>query len=520
MLSTAGALGVASLVFVLARWLLRRERGDRILLADAGPVAIPLSALWPPKGRLGDYWSHFIPFDRAGTTVVPCIFPLTAQRCIHVADAEAMKTILNDRHGFVKNTKEYELLGFFGANILCTEGDEWVRHRSIARKSFGEKNNALVWSETVRVLDEWFMPWDHAGSSTTTNITDDLRHITLFVIASAGFSLKLVRSKMARPSAGFRMPFGEALFTAVHTVFLRIATPRFLYSLPIPSLQRCDTAYTELERYIRQMIVEAREGETGVSDASEAADLFRRLVDANQAETGARLSDEELAANIYVYFVAGHETSSHTLTFALALLAIHPEVQEKLYDEVQRVWPDLNSEQWSSSTLNDSTKLEYALAVFRETLRLFPAAIRISRWATGDMTIPCQNRNAAGCWEPGRVAVRAGTSCILNLHSVHMSPLYWGDDAAAFRPERFLSEWPRDAWVPFTCGPHVCLGQRFATLESICVLARIVRKYRLAPTPEIAVLPREQQWARLTKWTVGITVTPGPVQLVLERRYK
>ncbi|KZV78424.1 cytochrome P450 [Exidia glandulosa HHB12029] len=103
-----------------------------------------------------------------------------------------------------------------------------------------------------------------------------------------------------------------------------------------------------------------------------------------------------------------------------------------------------------------------------------------------------------------------------------MSPLYWGEDAELFRPERFIDspgyEWPRDAWIPFTGGPHVCLGQRFATVESVCILARMARKYRISPTPEIAKLPKDEQWRRLTKWTVGVTSTPGRVDLLFEKR--
>ncbi|EJD41255.1 cytochrome P450 [Auricularia subglabra TFB-10046 SS5] len=435
--------------------------------------------------------------------------------------------IMNDRHAFVKNTNMYKIISFFGENIVGTEGDTWVRHRSIARKSFGERNNALLWTETVRILDDWFSPWDApiaGGGRTVTNITEDLRDLTLFVIASAGFGLQFSRTTMGESRAGYTMPFGEALFTAIDTMLTRVIAPRFLYALPIKGLKKSDVAYTELQSYIKQMIAEARTKGKGIGDgdSSEAADLFRRLVEANDAEDGARLTDNELLSNIYVFFLAGHETSAHTLTFAFALLAMHPEVQDKIYDEAKRLWPDTQGEQWSSSKLVDYNRLEYALAVFRETLRLFPAEVRVTRYPTHDIVLPSQKRDASGVWQPARVPVKAGTPCMLDIHAVHMSPLYWGADSEAFRPERFIDtpdwEWPRDAWIPFTGGPHVCLGQRFATVESVCILARMVRKYRFSPTPEVAKLPKAEQWARLTKWTVGVTATPGPVHLVLEPR--
>lgn len=488
---------------------------------------MPIASIWPPKNWIANHWANFIPFENHGTTVIPCIFPLTAQRDIYVGDAAALKMIMNDRHAFVKNTESYKIISFFGENIVGTEGDTWVRHRSIARKSFGERNNSLLWNETVRTLGDWFAPWDSTiatAGRVATNITEDMRDITLFVIASAGFGLQFSRSTMGESRAGYTMPFGEALFTAIDTMLIRVIAPRFLYTLPIEGLKKSDVAYSELQRYIKQMIVEARTKGKGIGegDSNEAADLFRRLVEANDAEDGARLTDDELLSNIYVFFLAGHETSAHTLTFAFALLAMHPEVQDKIYDETKMLWPDTTGDQWSSSKLVDYNRLEYTLAVFRETLRLFPAEVRVTRYPVRDTVLPCQKRNAAGVWEPSRVSVTAGTTCVLDIHAVHMSPLYWGADADAFRPERFIDtpdwEWPRDAWVPFTGGPHVCLGQRFATVESVCILARLVRKYRLAPTPEVAKLPKAEQWARLTKWTVGVTATPGPVHLVLESR--
>lgn len=88
---------------------------------NAGPLSLPLAALWPPKGWLANHWAAFArawvrratravltlgtAFDRLGQTVVPCIFPLDASRYVYMADAAACKIVMNDRHAFVKNTK-------------------------------------------------------------------------------------------------------------------------------------------------------------------------------------------------------------------------------------------------------------------------------------------------------------------------------------------------------------------------------------------------------------------------------
>jgi len=234
---------------------------------------------------------------------------------------------------------------------------------------------------------------------------------------------------------------------------------------------------------------------------------------------------DDLIANPLFGRLAGHETTAHALTFAFALLATHPEIQERIHQEARAVWPDLNDASWSASTLADYNALEYTLAAFRETLRLLPVVIRTGRIAIRDTLLPYEARNTStGEWEAQEVAVKKGVEAYINIFGLHMDPRSWGDDIEAFRPERFIDrlnegyEWPRDVWVPFASGPHVCLGQRFALVEGVCILARLVRKYRIGPTPEVAQLSQAEQRKKLTAWTAGVTATPGRVDLVLEPR--
>ncbi|KAH7102424.1 cytochrome P450 [Auriculariales sp. MPI-PUGE-AT-0066] len=422
-------------------------------------------------------------FEQAGTTIIKTAWPLPCSRDCFVADVEAIKIIFNNRHGFQKETQIYKIISFFGDNIVGVEGDQWVLHRSIARKSFNERNNALLWHETVSTLEQWFSEWDEKillskTQSAIVNITPALRDLTLFIIASAGFGMHFDRKTLERPAPGYTMSFGESLFVAIETMIVKVVTPRWMYQLPITKLQQSDTAYTELRNYIVDMIAAQRNGKQPASEASkEAADLFRRLVAANEEE-GA-------------FFLAGHD---------------------KVFREATAVWPDVSVEaegQWATSSLSDYNQLEYTLAVFRETLRLFPPVVRTKRDATSDTALPSRVRDPqTGSWKAAQVAVPAA--------------LYWGEDVSHFRPERFTDtadyQWPRDAWIPFTAGPRVCLGQRFSTLESACIIARVVRRYRLLPPPELAGLSREQQRMKLTKWMPGVTATPGNVNLVFEPR--
>jgi cytochrome P450 len=164
-----------------------------------------------------------------------------------------------------------------------------------------QKNNALVWTETVRILQERFVEWDASTlANGTKHITlDIIKDITLFVIASAGFGIQFSKATVDAVQPGHSMPFGKSIFIVVETLFVRIFVPRWLYRLPIKSLHESDEAFSNIRAYIDEMIREARESrqEAAIGDA---VDLFRRLLAANETDEMSRLTDDELVSNIYV----------------------------------------------------------------------------------------------------------------------------------------------------------------------------------------------------------------------------
>ena len=302
---------------------------------EPSPLAMALSGIYPLAGWPMHPLANYIPHQRAGKSVLSLIFPLTARRFIFVGDASAVKRIFNDRHTWVKDTEHYKLMAFFGQNIITTEGDQWLRHRTVTRKAFGEKNNALMWTETISSLQEWFDDWDAqiaSGSHTTVNTTDAMRDVALAIIASAGFGMHFGKRSSddretktfnsSKPHPGFKMSFSESLFVAIDTMVVKVLVPRFLYALPISYLRRSDTAYDELRRYIRGIISELRAAGKLVG-GGEAEDLSRRLIQANDAELEddkQRLSDDELISNIYTFFLAGEY---HVAPTVPALLISH-----------------------------------------------------------------------------------------------------------------------------------------------------------------------------------------------------
>jgi len=105
---------------------------------------------------------------------------------------------------------------------------------------------------------------------------------------------------------------------------------------------------------------------------------------------------------------------------------------------------------------------------------------------------------------------------------LHMNPLYWGDDAAEFKPERFIDtesyQWPRNAYLPFSGGARSCIGQRFALAETVGILASVVRRYQIRVPDDLVKKPFEEQKEILLEWTTGITLTPLNARVKLCRR--
>jgi len=228
--------------------------------------------------------------------------------------------------------------------------------------------------------------------------------------------------------------------------------------------------------------------------------------------------------------LAGHETSAHTLSFALPLLALYPETQHKIFEEVSRIWPQgCPGTQSNSSYKEDFPKLEYTTAFFRETLRCFPSVSRLAKFVHADATVTARRftphingPNKHGKAELYRIAIPNGSIVIMDIYGTNMNPLHWGEDAAEFKPERFIDtdnyRWPRDALLTFSGGARGCIGSRFAMAESVCILALFVRQYEILIPFDLESLSKAEQRSVLLKWTTGVTITPTHSRVRLRRR--
>jgi len=198
------------------------------------------------------------------------------------------------------------------------------------------------------------------------------------------------------------------------------------------------------------------------------------LVEANLAEDSeTRMSDLELRDNIMIFFIAGHETTSTALSFAITVLAKNPEIQEKLRKEVVA----FGNEEMS---IENISKLEYLNGFVKENMRIHPPV----------QLIPTKTSNEDS--QLGDWFIPKGARIAVNIYAIHHSKEVYGDPEN-FRPERWSKESlsthpiPNSAWIPFSAGARVCIGNNFSLLEQKVFLMDLVKRFKITSLDNVKI---------------------------------
>ncbi|KAL0062629.1 hypothetical protein AAF712_010466 [Marasmius tenuissimus] len=396
----------------------------------------------------------------------------------------------------------------FGNNIVASEGELWKKYRKIASPAFNDRNNKLVWDETVRiVLDLFDNVWMNKDIE-VDHVIDVTLPIALFVIGVAGFGRRISWKDDTILPSGHKLTFKEALSTVSEDIFIKVLCPDALLGAT-ERLRRVKSAFEELDKYMLEMINGRRHAEK----KEERYDLFSSLLDANDLPTNdgeVPLTERELMGNIFIFLLAGHETTAHTLAYTFGLLAFYQEEQEILYQHIRSIIPD-----GRIPTYEEMPLFTQSLAVFYETLRLFPPVCAIPKVSAEDTILVAEN--AAG--ETKAVPIPQGTSITLSVSGLHYNPKYW-KDPHEFKPSRFRENWPRDAFLPFSGGARACIGRKFFETEGIAILTILISNYKISlkEEPQFVGETTEQKKARIFATKPGITIAPIRMPLVFTHR--
>ncbi|KAI0052105.1 614/534 cytochrome P450 [Auriscalpium vulgare] len=508
---------------ILIIWVIQRYLDFRRTARDVGnfpgprmlfPPAAVVSRILPRIRGITAGWQRetvtgFKEFEEYGWEAFAHVGAWPRPRAtIYLADPVAIKEVTTYRARFPKPVQLYDVLSFFGRNIVASEGEEWKKYRKIASPAFSERNNKLVWDEAVLVMQGLFDDlWKGRSEIAIENVAEITIPTALFVISSAGFGRRLSWSSDGGLPSGHRLTFKDAMQVVSEGVISKLVVPRWAMGLT-PYFSKVRIAYDELHQYMEEMIRDRRNSET----KEERYDLLSSLIDASgDGDPDSSLTDSQLLGNVFIFMLAGHETAAHTLSFCFALLALHPAEQERLYDEIQRISPDPSK----PPTYNQMSLFVYALAVLYETLRLAPAVVSIPKESAEDTSLVVTS--IAG--EKQSIPLLKGTDIVIYTTGLHANPRYW-PEPDAFKPERFLGDWPRDAFIPFSAGPRACIGRRFFETEGVAALVMLVSQYtiEIKEEPDFAKESFSARKERIMQSKPGLTTTPVRVPLVFKRR--
>lgn len=353
----------------------------------------------------------------------------------HPDDVEAV--LVGGKDAVAKDRITRTLSAVMGEGLLTAEGDLWKRHRRLLAPSFSPKAVAAYGEVMVaRTLARLPEPG-------VVEIHHRMGELALDIVVRTLFG--------SEPSSDVDRvhPAIERLM-AIFEVENR-SWWRFVPDwVPGPHRRDAERHASELHDVLGSVVARRRAGAPG-------PDLLWRMLEARDDAGG--LTDQELMDEAITVFLAGHETTAIALSFALWLLAGHPEAQARARAEVLALPGE--------ATTADVARLPWVVACVKEAMRLFPPAWAIAREVRAPIT-------ASGFELP------VGAQVVVSPWIVHRDPRWW-TEPTAFRPERFLAPNEpvhRFAYFPFGGGPRVCIGNHFATLEATLALATMLRHRR------------------------------------------
>ncbi|ARP68800.1 cytochrome P450 [Streptomyces pluripotens] len=344
-----------------------------------------------------------------------------------------------------------------------------------------EGYHVMMLAVASRLTDHWDR---QTAAGRTVDVPGDMTKLTLETIARTGFGHDFGSFERDR-----QHPFVTAMVGTLTYAQRLNSVPAPLAPLLLRAAARRNAADVAcLDRTVDELVAARRRSGGG------SGDLLDRMLETAHPETGEKLSAENVRKQVITFLVAGHETTSGALSFALYYLARHPEVAARARAEVDRVWGTDPQPGYGQVA-----KLRYLRRVLDESLRLWPTAPAFAREARHDTVLAEEHPMRRGAW------------ALVLTPMLHRDPEVWGDDAEQFAPDRFdaaaVRARPPHAFKPFGTGARACIGRQFALHEATLILGLLLRRYdvRADPTYRLCVTER-------------LTVMPAGLRLHLERR--
>ncbi|AXG81731.1 cytochrome P450 [Streptomyces paludis] len=390
---------------------------------------------------------------------------------------------------------------FAGDGLFTAFNDEpnWAKAHDLLMPAFALGSMRRYHPVMLRVARRLLTAWDgHAAAGTPVDVADDMTRMTLDTIGLAGFGFDFGSFDSDRPH-----PFVGAMVRCLTWAMTRTGRPPATAAGAADEAAAADTAFRTDAAYLASVVDEVIAARTaaprpgakdrpGADDRSDADDLLGLMLTARHPSDGTTLDVENIRNQVITFLIAGHETTSGTLAFALYFLSQHPEVLRAVRREVDGLWGDAADPE---PTYEDIGRLRYTRQVLNETLRLWPAAPGFARQALVDTVIG------------DGVHLHAGEPAFVSIPMLHRDPV-WGDNPELFDPSRFDPEVEAarspHAFKPFGTGERACIGRQFALHEATMLLGMLVHRYRLIDQDRYTLTIKQTLTIKPDGFTLGL----------------
>ena len=385
---------------------------------------------------------------------------------------EHFEEVLVKKHqSFGKNRFFWrQVTAIFGHGLLTSEGEFWRQQRRLSAPAFSGRRLDSYGEVMVRLTQQMLDGWV-AGQP--RDLHADMMGLTLRIAAKTLFDSEVEQDVAA---------VDHAINTLAAEITSRFSRPFVIPdAVPLPGHIRYRRALRQVETVVSRIVAERR------ANPGDRGDFLSMLLSARD-EHGQPMSDRQIRDEAVTLLLAGHETTALTLSWTFYLLGQHLEIDRPVGAEVQEVLGG------RAATVADLPQLRFTEQVVTEAMRLYPPAWTIGREAIEDCTI-------------GGYPVAKGTTIYMSPWVVHRDERFF-EDPLQFRPERWSGDLahrlPRFAYMPFGGGPRICIGNRFAMMEAVLLLATIMQRFRLEwvderpiePMPSITLRPTGGVWVR------------------------
>ncbi len=379
-------------------------------------------------------------------------FRLLGKKVYLVSDAEIARYIMQSNNkNYTKSPGYRHLRLLVGNGLFTSEGSFWLKQRRIYQPAFSNKSVELYVRNVTDSVQQTMLRWEKlANNNEAINASEDMTEITLEIIGRSLFSTNLGKESKY---------FFEPLSIALEYINNRALRAPFILPtwFPNPAKRNFDQAVKTLDQVVYAVIKEREEQQEWPED------LLTSFLTIKEEETGEGLTPLQVRDECMTLFLAGHESTANVLNWVFYLLTKHPEIQEKVQEEIDNA---LGSR---DPLYEDLNQLTYLVQVINETMRLYPPV-----WHYGRMNIQ-EDKIAGYTFEPQ-------SHFRICCYTIHRNPKYWKNpdefDPERFSPENVKKQAP-GSFIPFGYGPRLCVGRNFALMEITFMVAMFYQKYHI-----------------------------------------